>query len=576
MELSFSRRTPTAWLLATLCLLATTSAQAADEPTGKWKLVILAFGADDLAVVDVQNDDGKPKGVLLDWQKKMIGDVALENLKVEGNAVSFGLKGPAVAIQFAGEPAAENPKEGTLLGTVKFMNEIFPARLEKTQDDKVGEPQPNPIMQDVLKTVREHGPKSRVKKLQELITRNAGAPSSQALYTQLLVAAPEAGVPAAEVDNHVETWLNDAKPYGKTWTDEVRLKAVKALTQSKNYAETTLKLAQEADKAVPPDAALGSRVVIVGLLATAAKNAGKADLAKDAEARLAKLEGELDAEYHEKVPPFKTTAFTGRKKAGADRVVVLELFTGAQCPPCIAVDVAFDALLKTYKSTEFIGLQYHLHIPGPDPLTNTDSIARQNYYGEEIQGTPSTFFNGRADGAGGGPMGASEEKYKELRGLVDELLEKKARVDVKVSAKLEGDKIAITAEAAKTADADSPKTGERTSNRLSLRLALTEESIRYVGGNRLRFHNHVVRAFPGGPEGKKLVDGKGRVEIKVSLPELKRDLEGYLSQAAKERPFPFPLPEIAFKNLSVVAFVQDDADKSILGAATIPVAEATP
>ena len=48
-------------------------------------------------------------------------------------------------------------------------------------------------------------------------------------------------------------------------------------------------------------------------------------------------------------------------------------------------------------------------------------------------------------------------------------------------------------------------------------MALTEESIRYVGGNKLRYHHHVVRAFPGGTEGKDLTDGKGKVELTLKL-----------------------------------------------------------
>jgi len=39
----------------------------------------------------------------------------------------------------------------------------------------------------------------------------------------------------------------------------------------------------------------------------------------------------------------------------------------------------------------------------------------------------------------------------------------------------------------------------------------------------------------------------------------------------KERAFPNSLPEIALEDLSVVAFVQDDADKSILHAVAVPV-----
>ena len=136
------------------------------------------------------------------------------------------------------------------------------------------------------------------------------------------------------------------------------------------------------------------------------------ELAKEAEARHAKLEVQLDEEYHKKVPPFKPAPYAGRKNPKANQVVLMELFTGAQCPPCVAADVAFDALLMTYKPTEFIGLQYHLHIPGPDPLTNNDSEERQKYYGSVIRGTPSTFFNGKDEAGGGGGMADSETQIR--------------------------------------------------------------------------------------------------------------------------------------------------------------------
>ena len=109
-----------------------------------------------------------------------------------------------------------------------------------------------------------------------------------------------------------------------------------------------------------------------------------------------------------------------------------------------------------------------------------------------------------------------------------------------------------------------------------LRLALTEESIRYVGGNKLRFHHHVVRALPGGAKGKELAGGAGKVEVTLNLAELKRGQETYLSDFAKSSAFPNPLPEIKLDDLAVVAFVQDDGDKSILHAVSVPVKQANP
>jgi hypothetical protein len=259
----------------------------------------------------------------------------------------------------------------------------------------------------------------------------------------------------------------------------------------------------------------------------------------------------------------------------------MELFTGAQCPPCVAADVAFDALLESYKPAEMIGLQYHLHIPGPDPLTNKDTQARQQYYGSEVGGTPSTFFNGHSQAGGGGPMQASEQKYAEYRQIIDRQLGSAREANIELSASRSGDEIDITAQAtvkkkasgdgaAATKDGgDNQKTGGKFQPRL--RLVLTEAAVRYVGGNKLRYHHHVVRDFPGGTEGKDLSSGSGELKVKVNLAELRQNLEDYLGGYTKMRPFPNPLPEIAFKDLSVVAFVQDDADKNVLHAVSVPV-----
>ena len=235
-----------------------------------------------------------------------------------------------------------------------------------------------------------------------------------------------------------------------------------------------------------------------------------AELAKETLARHAKLSQKLDEEYLQKVPPFQPTSYNGRQNKKADQVVLMELFTGAQCPPCVAADVAFDALLKTYKPAEFIGLQYHLHIPGPDPLTNRDAIARQEYYGSEVGGTPATFFNGRTEAAGGGPMANSSRKYTEYRGIIDKSLEGTKGATIDLSATRAGDQLKIVASAKVTEKSGEKSKGENEKPKRVLRLAVTEEVVRYVGGNKLRFHHHVVRALPGGADGKELKDGAGQ------------------------------------------------------------------
>jgi hypothetical protein len=227
-----------------------------------------------------------------------------------------------------------------------------------------------------------------------------------------------------------------------------------------------------------------------------------------------------------------------------------------------------------------ISLQYHLHIPGPDPLTNADSVERSKYYGDDLTGTPTTIFNGKALAGGGGPMGRAKTKYDEYRELIDTMLEARKKADIDLKAERKGDVVTINAtakvaDAAKGDDAAKPKDeNHEKSPSLKLRFVLVEESIRYVGGNRLRFHHHVVRALPGGAEGKELKDGEGKAEATVNLAELRQGLETYLSDYAKDKaPFPNPLPPIKFENLSVVAFVQDDSDHSVLHAVVVPLGD---
>lgn len=549
--------------LGLLALLAAPSTAA--EPTGIWKLVVLAFGNDEFAIVDLHRQDGQPRGVLVDGHPQLLKNAKVQDVELGDGRAAFELKGTAMTVRFTGAATDKGPYAGGLVGTAFIQGENHPAALVKTREERLAPPQPNPFIQDFLKAAREDDLGKKVDQLRALIAKNPGTPSNQIAYTELLKIAEPAKLPASEVERIVAAWRRDAEPFGRNWSDAVALKAFKALAPGKPFAETALKLGRELESSLPADASTEAKASLANLLATAARNAGKPDVAADAESRAAKLDAQLDAEYHEKVPPFKPTPYKGRKP-GDGRTVLFELFTGAQCPPCVAADVAFDALLTSYEPADVIGLQYHLHIPRPDPLTNPDSLARQKYYGDDVRGTPSTFLNGKPEAPGGGPMALSEPKYDEFRGLIDEALKQPRAIDLDLKADRDGDQIVIKA-SAKQAGAKAGKSD------LKLRLAITEGSVRYVGTNGLRFHHHVVRSMPGGPEGVAVADGKGEVEVKVDLAQLREKLGSYVSDFAKEEPFPTPAPEIALKDLHVVAFVQDDADKSILGASSVQLSQ---
>jgi hypothetical protein len=227
--------------------------------------------------------------------------------------------------------------------------------------------------------------------------------------------------------------------------------------------------------------------------------------------------------------------------------------------------VAFDALSRSYQPNDLILIQYHVHIPGPDPLTTEETVGRMNYYAklapQEVRGTPSAVFSGKPQSlGGGGPMANAERKFGQYRKVIDSLLEESSDIKVTGSARRDGDKVTISADAAGVKDGD-----------VVLRLILLEESIKYVGGNGLRVHHHVVRGFPNGLKGTPVKDGAAKSTVAIDLAELRTSLAGYLDKYAADQPFPYEDRPMDLGHLQVVALVQNDATGEILNAVQFPV-----
>jgi hypothetical protein len=289
--------------------------------------------------------------------------------------------------------------------------------------------------------------------------------------------------------------------------------------------------------------------------------AGKPDEAKTLQTRITKLEARDYQEYARKNPPFKPDMFEGRK-AKSDRAVLVELFTGAECPPCVAADLAFDCLERTYKPSDVVLLQYHLHIPGPDPMTNKESEARGNSY--TVGGTPAVYVNGKKLDIGGGGISVAKVRYQAYREEIEPLLEKPAAVKLQASTSMKGEELTI-----KGSVSDLQNPGEK----VALRFVLAEERIRFTGGNGLRYHHNVVRAFPGGVKGFALPNKSAEHTATVKLDELRASLNKYLDDYAKEEGVSFDDRPLALKNLRVVALVQDDATGEVLQAVRVDVGE---
>jgi hypothetical protein len=549
--------------------------------TGTWKLVILgfSFGDHELALVKFVQQDGKPSASLSAAQWILLGSPSACEVSLKGDSVTLTLKSRPSEHEFQGQLVHDGPNAGKFVGSFPLRDELYPARLERTTSQVLAPLAGSPLIGKFYAANRERDAKTKVKKLETMIEDNKGS-SNHWLYVEALGAAESAGLKGNEVRTLVERWVEEARPYGETWLSEVRIKALRALAGHKPYAEVSLELAQDAAKAVSKRASAEQTAALEHLLARAATLAEKPDIARDAKARADELERQAAEEYEKKAPSFQPAPYAGRKGPKADRVVMMELFTGAECPPCVAADVAFDALLKAYKPTELIGLEYHLHIPGPDPLTTKDAEARQEYYAGVVNGTPTTCFNGREEASGGGSRSGSEAKHREYRKVIDRELEGRRAATIELSVTRAGDQVKIIAKAMVAQQGDSrdddTSKKKKSESKLVLRLALTEGAIHYLGGNGMRYHHHVVRAFPGGTQGRGLSSGEGQVTVSVDLAELRRDLERSVDQFARDAGGTKSLPDIVLKDLSVVAFVQDDADKRVLHAVTALVPDVKP
>jgi hypothetical protein len=526
-------------LAALLAAALSAPLPAADpaKPTGNWKFRFTE-GQTVTFLLAFAEEDGKWVGDFLGSNAKLPGEPKVTNLRVKGGEVRFALELLGrEAFNFEGVLAKDGKK---LVGSVsKFggpleVTDLYPSKLKK--------------LTDPVDLARE-----------DLTQLDGGQPLFDAGF---LVAgkAAEKQLKAEDARGLADKLTRAAAGYGPRWELHVAVKLAAAFAAQDGFADVALAQAQRAERMLADDAPVSTQLEVVGAVAAALAKSGKADEARKYTATLAKLEARDAAEYAKSVLTFDTPEFKGRK-AKSERVALVEVFTGAECPPCVGVDVAFDGLLKTYKPTDAVFLQYHIHVPGPDPLTSEAGMDRGlALFGERLS-APAVLVNGKPVGRGGGPAAAGKEKYAEFTAAINEQLEKPAAVKLALSV-AKADK-GLTA-TAKVTDLDKP--GEK----VALRFAVVEDRVRYPGGNGVRFHHQVVRGMPGGLKGFPLTKKDQERAVTVDADALRAELTKYLDEFARtEGEFPRGDRPLALRNLKLIAFVQNDETGEVLNAAQI-------
>jgi TolA-binding protein len=283
---------------------------------------------------------------------------------------------------------------------------------------------------------------------------------------------------------------------------------------------------------------------------------------------LAGLHEKLDAILLARPKPFDPGKYE-RSNSEGGRVVLAELFTGADCPPCVAADLAFDGIIDRYDRATVAVLEYHLNIPAPDPMTNPDSEQRVYYY--NVAGTPGAVVDGIDRHFEERRTSTATENFKVLQGMIE------PRLGAAPGATFSG--LSLTKEAGKVRVSGEVRwPAARNPGRPRLRIALVEQTVHYTGSNGIHFHHMVVRKMLGPADGISLTGRTGKLKFSesVSVGDVETGLKAYLERNEKE--YASQLGDSGYTEkpykinpdlLHAVVFVQDDATMQILQAGYI-------
>ncbi len=276
--------------------------------------------------------------------------------------------------------------------------------------------------------------------------------------------------------------------------------------------------------------------------------------------------GAMVAEMRQKAPAVPAG------DAGS-KTVLVEMFTGMQCAPCVAADLALTGLSKSFPSTQVIVVRYHQHIPMPDGLANQDSEERAAFY--EVASTPAVIVDGQVIDPRfySGPIQAAPGGYSVFRQIIDPRLAEKSEIAMQLSG--------TVVDGLLTASAEVTGIPEDLLPSCRLRMAIVENSVHAYAPlmtNGIRDHEFVVRDMLGIAKGIPPKRGELKYSISIKVADLKQNLVDYVSrfEAGRRAEFPAELKPPIQGPLSLVAWVQngtpdkDSRSKLVLQAAMVP------
>jgi hypothetical protein len=533
---------------------------------GTWKVTVLHPGSEEgLCILRVAGDDKRPTAEVVDAPG--FATAKIEDVHADDKALRLNLKTERGTYHIAAYAPAGQPRPERLLGSSHVRAFYDMVRLDRTTLRELENPKgPAPGSVELGKALRAPSAEEAEKRIEELLKGDADRSVAQTALLMLAQVQARANAPLDRLKATCERFLTGAAAFGReiVLQSTAQLARVLAAVPGERARELALAYAEQAEKLLTDDDPANLAIGILQAHAQTLRAAGKDAEAKRCDDKAAALSSRLDEEFEKNSLSFQPAPPAAR---GGDRVVLAELFTGAQCPPCVGADIAFDAALQVYSPRQVVFLQYHEHVPAPDPLTSPASERRLRYY-DEVPGTPAFVIDGKIlNEPVGGPADRGERSYSILRSALDSAMGAPAEAGLKLAVHRDGDTIELVADVTGLREP-----GEQT----RLRFALVENVVRYAAGNGQRLHHHVVRDFPGGVEGLALPEPSARRTAKVNLNELRKAQNDYLDLVNSRKPFPDSSRPFELAHLMAVAFIQNDVTKHVLQAVQVDVPDAGP
>ena len=261
---------------------------------------------------------------------------------------------------------------------------------------------------------------------------------------------------------------------------------------------------------------------------------------------------------------FKTGKYTSKSTG---KVLLAELFTGAECGPCQSADVAYDELSEYFPRNSLAILEYHVNIPGPDPMTNPNTFSRYIYYGGNF-GTPTAIIEGKEMITGGGPKYLAANRFNLYKYALSKYENQKPEVIILGKAVKKGNDISVNLNLK----------GKTKNQKDVLHIALVEKSVNYTGSNTIDKHRFVVRNLLDNESGTTITSNK--ISKSFDLNKIEEGLKNYLDDPTKQPSWrqSFGPPnwkartdKLNRDNLAVVAWIQNPETREIINSVFVDI-----